>query len=703
MTSEHDSTSMTLEEAFNLGVEHYQKGEKASSREIFEKILAVAPDSLPVLQVLSVLDMEEQEFAAAEAKLRHAQSLAPQDLSLILDLAIAIKAQGRNKEALGFIEEVLSYDPANTSALQLRQELTALMGQRGASKRDQYSLEAIQSQKQQQLDTEIQKTLDTVDTLIAQGHHQQAEQLILAILSLDENNSATLHKWAQLLISQEKNIEASHQLRRLVELDPSDELATFLLAKVLARLSNYNESRLVCQQFVRDNGPNALIEKQWLVTCVKEELWLQSDELGKSLVARYPEDNDIRYLFAFAKMQLLRERHNYTPESMQETLNVLEKALAGASKKRHIELTGYKGEVCWYMGDLTQSRQYFSDILQLNPDSKYTHWVQHHAFLHQHEWDKYYDAFELGIEQNARVSHNQDTPRWHTNASSEEVVLVLPEQGVGDEIRYYHSLGYISERAKKVFAACDQRLVPFLSNAYPDIEFVPVVRKQEGHTLDIPMHIADQATSWIPAGSIGREIYLTTGKHWAKPHYAVFPQDVKQKWQQQVDQHHTGKGLRIGISWRSGLGSAARNINFLKTHEVAHFIKQFPDATFYNLQYGECSKELKKIEKLSGKKVIQLDELDLKDDFLATAAVMDSLDLVFTAPTAVHMLTVSTTTPCYVYGAGSNESNFAEPTEYFGDMHEKQEFLFRFPPLMGNKYPMIEAISDRIKNDFREA
>lgn len=159
MTSETNKASFTLEEAFNLAVEHYQKGEKEAARNIFEQILTAAPDAVPVLQVLSVLDMEDNHFTAAETKLRHAQSLAPEDLSLTLDLAIAIKAQGRNKDALRYTEDVLSLDPTNAAALQLRQELTALMGQRGASKRDQKQLEQIKQHKSQQLDTEIAETL----------------------------------------------------------------------------------------------------------------------------------------------------------------------------------------------------------------------------------------------------------------------------------------------------------------------------------------------------------------------------------------------------------------------------------------------------------------------------------------------------------------------------------------------------------------
>ncbi|KXI24136.1 tetratricopeptide repeat protein [Photobacterium sanguinicancri] len=703
MTSETSNTSLTLEEAFNLAVEHYQKGEKETARNIFEQILAASPDSLPVLQVLSVLDMEDHDFTAAETKLRHAQSLAPQDLSLTLDLAIAIKAQGRNKDALNFTEDVLSLDPTNATALQLRQELTALMGQRGASKRDQKQLDQIKQHKAQQLDTEIAETLTVAETLMTQGQNEQAEQLIVAILSLDENNRDAIHKWSQLLMVQEKNIEAAHQLKRLLSINPADELAALLLSKVYARLNQYSEGRLVCQNFVREAGQHAQIEKQWLVMCVKDKQWIQGETLGKALKQRYPEDNDICYLYTLCSFHLLRNRHNYTPEAMQATIDCIDQAMVGASQKRLNELLSYKAEVTWYLGDIQQAESYFTDVFRMTPDNLQMRWLQHILFLHRNNWQEYYPAYELGIELDERVNHTSDMPRWHASLSTkEETVIVLPEQGVGDEIRFYHNLNFIIERVKKVFVACDQRLVPYLSLAYPTVSYIPLKRSQEKHLLDIPTEVVQQCTSWIPAGSLGGEIYGEKGKHWAKPHYGVFPADLKQQWQDKVDTQHSGKGLRIGISWRSGLGSASRNINFLKTHEVAHFIKQFPDASFYNLQYGECSKELKKIEKLSGVKVIQLEGLDLRDDFLATAAVMNSLDIVFTAPTAVHMLTVTTTTPCYVYGAGSNESNFAEPTEYFGDMNEKQEFFFRFPPMMGNKYPMIEAISQRIKNDFAD-
>ncbi|MGF1690340.1 tetratricopeptide repeat protein [Photobacterium kagoshimensis] len=702
MTSETNKTSLTLEEAFNLAVEHYQQGEKETARNIFEQVLVAAPDSLPVLQVLSVLDMEDHAFNAAEAKLRHAQSLAPQDLSLQLDLAIAIKAQGRNKEALLVLEDLLSADPANVSALQLRQELTALMGQRGASQRDKKQLDVIQQQKKLQFDKEIDETLKAIDTLMAQHHNVQAEQLILAVLALDENNIATLQKWVQLLMVQDKNVEAAHQLKRLLQLDPTDDLAAILLSKAYARLKDYRNGRIVCQDFIRHAGEHPQIEKQWFVMCVKDSHWIQGEQLGKSLIQRFPDDNDIIYMYAVCCFQLLRTRYNYTIEAMQHTLEYIDKAKVGASDKRYTELSRYQIEVTWYFGEITKVEQLIKQVLTSNPDDDEIIWLSHYIHLHRNQWEQYYPTHELGTTNGKRLANTDKLPRWTIEHPLNEHLLVLPEQGVGDEIRNYHNLSFLLRYTDKLYVACDARLVPLLEQAFPTITYIPQQRISDNHEIIIPAEIGQYITSWIPVGSIGAEIYRKEGKHWDSPHYAVFPSELKQHWQDKVDAQHSGSGLKIGISWRSGLGSASRNINFLKTHEVAHFIKQFPDATFYNLQYGECSKELKKIEKLSGVKVIQLEGLDLRDDFLATAAVMDSLDVVFTAPTAVHMLTVTTTTPCYVYGAGSNESNFAEPTEYFGDMDEKQEFLFRFPPLMANKYPMIEAISQRIKTDLTD-
>ncbi|WP_051488282.1 tetratricopeptide repeat protein [Salinivibrio socompensis] len=98
MTQENDGqTNMTLDDAFQLGIRLYQEGNKSDARQVFEQILNHAPDTVPVRQVLAVLDAEEGQYHQAMTHIEHALGLAPEDHSLWFDKAQMLTQQGITK------------------------------------------------------------------------------------------------------------------------------------------------------------------------------------------------------------------------------------------------------------------------------------------------------------------------------------------------------------------------------------------------------------------------------------------------------------------------------------------------------------------------------------------------------------------------------------------------------------------------------
>ena len=75
--------TMTLDDAFEKGVRLYQNKEIKEARNVFETLLQHSPDTLPILQVLAVLDAEEGLWDSAINKLDEALKQDPSNMSIL--------------------------------------------------------------------------------------------------------------------------------------------------------------------------------------------------------------------------------------------------------------------------------------------------------------------------------------------------------------------------------------------------------------------------------------------------------------------------------------------------------------------------------------------------------------------------------------------------------------------------------------------
>ena len=105
--------------------------------------------------------------------------------------------------------------------------------------------------------------------------------------------------------------------------------------------------------------------------------------------------------------------------------------------------------------------------------------------------------------------------------------------------------------------------------------------------------------------------------------------------------------MKIGICWRSGYLNPERNFEYTKLTDWGP-IFSIENVDFINLQYSECEQELREAESLFDVKIVRWPELDLKNDFDSTGALIANLDLVVTVGTAVNPLAASIGTPVYL-------------------------------------------------------
>ena len=149
----------------------------------------------------------------------------------------------------------------------------------------------------------------------------------------------------------------------------------------------------------------------------------------------------------------------------------------------------------------------------------------------------------------------------------------------------------------------------------------------------------------------------------------------------------------VGICWRSGYLNPERNVEYTKLTEWAGILT-LSDIQFINLQYDECEEELVEAEALFDIKIMRWPELDLKNDFESTMALMSNLDLVVTVGTAVSPMAASIGIPVYLM-AGKGWPNLG--TDYYPWFKNVNCF---FPKLNGDVGSCIPDVAKAL-NQFK--
>ncbi len=230
-------------------------------------------------------------------------------------------------------------------------------------------------------------------------------------------------------------------------------------------------------------------------------------------------------------------------------------------------------------------------------------------------------------------------PHWDGSHPAGKTVLVWMEQGLGDEILFSGMIPDLVRAGAHCVVECDPRLVTLLQRSFPAVEVVGRNKPVDPRTRqpDIDYQIA--------AGSLAR---------WFRPTLESFPRHSGyfvpdparvEFWKQRLAA--LGEGLKVGICWRSMVhqGSRAKHYSQLKQWGP---ILTTPGVRFVNLQYDRCEEELREAESLFGVPIHAWAGTDLKDDQETLAALSSQLDLVISAPTAVHAIAGAVGTPNWV-------------------------------------------------------
>lgn len=284
------------------------------------------------------------------------------------------------------------------------------------------------------------------------------------------------------------------------------------------------------------------------------------------------------------------------------------------------------------IGDYEKAEKALKKAMELAPDLPSPHLIYSTLLLSSKRlkegWDQY--RFRETIKLFHHTQRHNKIPYWQGEDLKDKKILILAEQGIGDEILFTWLYNQLIETAGEVTITCQVRLVDLFKSSFPDAK----ISKSEYliyHTTDAVVHMCpDVDVSGYDYQCLAGDLpyYLWKEYEEIEPSSDPILTPAKDKikfWRERIEE--LPHDITIGISWRSGIRLTKRSRNYATLIEWIPILKQ-KKINFVNVQYGDCQEELEELENETGIKIHNFADLDLKDDFEGTTAMMTSLDLV---------------------------------------------------------------------------
>ncbi len=263
-------------------------------------------------------------------------------------------------------------------------------------------------------------------------------------------------------------------------------------------------------------------------------------------------------------------------------------------------------------------------------------------------WDhyKYRNASGRTIDQSQIYTHG--LPEWQGESLEGKGLFIAAEQGIGDEIMWGNFLPFLYDRAEKLFIGCDRRLVSIYQRRFPNA-FVEAYRDgiREGYRY----RVFPEAERRIKAGELKMDFsimlasaarYDWSGKDDVCCHpdgFCFADPELSATYKMRLDSY--SKKPKIALAWRSGKMTRERSYLYATPEDMKPLMALADKVDFVNLQYGDCSEELKSIKALYGVDVINFEDVDLKQDIEANMAIVDNCDLVLSVCSAPGMFSMA--------------------------------------------------------------
>ena len=257
--------------------------------------------------------------------------------------------------------------------------------------------------------------------------------------------------------------------------------------------------------------------------------------------------------------------------------------------------------------------------LELYPNKPELHWDISLVLLKLGQFTDGWKEYEWRMTGSSQPYRNVRLPAWKGENLAGKSLLVIAEQGIGDEIMFASCYQDLQECAAHVVIDCEPRLAPLFKRSFIKSE----------------IRAGKQTDDLSPASLAGIDVYIHAGstpgllqanRHVFRKHngYLTADTDAMEKWSNRY--RALGSNINVGLSWKGGHATKQAKRSASINHWLP-VLKQ-PGINFINLQYGDCQGDIDIARKLSAATIHHWNDSDPLTDMDDFAAQISALDLV---------------------------------------------------------------------------
>jgi len=381
--------------------------------------------------------------------------------------------------------------------------------------------------------------------------YQDAEQLYLLLLK--QNNNSNIHYLLGLLYSQTKEFEkAIQQLEQAF----SSHKANPDLYNALAMCYQKTKKNTVAERLINIAISLNPANKHYYNR--KSKILISANKLEQSLnnsltcLSQHPQFIPAYQTYAIAcdklhrpgkRLHIMKKAWKQLPNNPVIAFELAEAYLnTGKYEKAAplflaLEKHNFKRMACLNnlgniersYGDLSIAQNLYEEAEKLSPENPIIQWNLSLLSLLNENYTDGWNKYDYRLKLKKTSTALPLIPTWQGQDLTNKSVIILPEQGLGDEILFSSSFSQIITNAKKTVLLCEPRLKPIFEQSFPLAE---IIEKNDNKYLDITYDYQ------IYAGSI---LQHTKNSH-------ITRQYLKPTKKIQLNK----STLHIGFSWKGG-------------------------------------------------------------------------------------------------------------------------------------------------------
>ncbi len=456
--------------------------------------------------------------------------------------------------------------------------------------------------------------------LLALGRHDEAISHLRTAIAANPGLAETHADLAAALFKSGDLDGAAASCRRAVVLRPG-ELAYRVRLVEIFEAANRPEDALAELSIAQELAPGRY---DLLI-----KLFREVSRLGMSAEALHIAERAIIDNGESPETLFLLASARYGSTDMQGAVEACRKALTYRADRPDIHVT--LGSALFALGKTDEAVAAYQCALDVYPDFPDAQF--HMGLIHLMRGE--YRAGWQGFEQRFRRAKNKIMrpclPPWDGSSLQGRNLLVMREQGLGDEIMFSSCYQQVVNAAQHCVFECDPRLQQLFTRSFPGGVFYPLAdlhttaQTDPGITIDARIYAGS-----LPYHLRGSASDFPVHQGYLKPD----PERVAH-WRTQLSS--LGAGLKVGISWRGGTVFTHRERRTLSLQALLPVLS-VPGVHWVNLQYGKRADEIAELK--SGGDIVIVDWPEAIDgSYDETAALVSALDLVISVCTSVVHLT----------------------------------------------------------------